>query len=52
MFAAATMAAPFGYWAAIPPATARPPLDAANSRARRAMTLGSIPTAEATCAGA
>src|SRR5205085_1111638 len=52
MLTAATISAPLGYWAAIPPATARPPRDAANSRARRVITLASIPIAAATRSGA
>src|SRR2546421_324776 len=52
MLTAATISAPLGYCAAMPPATARPPRDAANSRARRVITWASIPTAAATRSGA
>ncbi len=52
MSTAATISAPLGYWAATPPATARPPCDAANSRASRVMSLAAIPTAAATFSGA
>src|SRR5437762_2392305 len=52
MLTAATISAPLGYCAAMPPATARPPRDAANSRARRVITWASIPTVAATRSGA
>src|SRR5437773_1333249 len=52
MFTAATISAPFAAWAATPPATASPPPDAANSRARRSMVLASTPICAATLSGA
>src|SRR2546430_13648559 len=52
MLTAATISAPLGYWAAIPPATARPPRDAANSRARRVITAVSLPIVAETRSGA
>src|SRR5439155_700042 len=52
MLTAGAISAPLGYWAAIPPATARPPRDAANSRARRVITFASMPIVAATRSGA
>src|SRR5436309_14498229 len=52
MFTAATSsAAPSPYWVATPPPTASPPWDAANSRARRSISVAAIPTDGATCCG-
>ena len=46
------MAAPFGYCAAMPPATASPPCEAANSRATRRIAFAPTSTAAAICSGA
>src|SRR5436190_136555 len=51
MFTAATVAAPFAPCVAIPPATASPPPDRANSRASRTIVASSIPIAWATALG-